>query len=154
MGRHGKRADHAESGQRDLPEFLIVNPGLNSGFMIPQYTAASMVSQNKQLSTPSSVDSIPSSNEQEDFVSMGANGATKLLRIAENLERIISIELLTAIQAIEFRRPLRSSEFLENVISSFRETIPFIEDDTIMYPEIAKSVEFIRNFRAASWVRF
>ena len=97
------------AGQRDLPEFLVANPGLNSGFMIPQYTAASIVSQNKQLCTPSSVDSIPSSNEQEDHVSMGANGATKLLRVAENLERIIAIELFTAIQALEFRRPLRSS---------------------------------------------
>jgi histidine ammonia-lyase len=96
------------AGQRDLPEFLVANPGLNSGFMIPQYTAASIVSQNKQLCTPSSVDSIPSSNEQEDHVSMGANGATRLLRVADNLERILAIELFTAIQAFEFRRPLRS----------------------------------------------
>ena len=99
------------AGQRDLPEFLVANPGLNSGFMIPQYTAASIVSQNKQLCTPSSVDSIPSSNEQEDHVSMGANGATRLLRVAENLEKILAIELFTAIQALEFRRPLRSSEY-------------------------------------------
>jgi histidine ammonia-lyase len=138
------------SGQRGLPDFLIANPGLNSGFMIPQYTAAAMVSQNKQLCSPSSVDSIPSSNEQEDHVSMGANGATKLLKIAENLERIIAIELFTAIQAIEFRRPLRSSEFIENVISSFRQTVPFINDDRIMYLEINKSVEFLRKFRPVS----
>ena len=108
------------AGQRDLPEFLVANPGLNSGFMIPQYTAASIVSQNKQLCTPSSVDSIPSSNEQEDHVSMGANGATKLLRVAENLEKILAIELFTAIQALEFRRPLRSSESMEGVVKSFR----------------------------------
>ena len=135
------------SGQRNLPEFLISNPGLNSGFMIPQYTAASIVSQNKQLCTPSSVDSIPSSNEQEDHVSMGANGATRLIRIAENLEKIIAIELFTAVQAIEFRRPLKSSRFLENVISSYRKIVPFLEDDRVLYPEISKSIDFIRNYR-------
>jgi histidine ammonia-lyase len=135
------------AGQRDLPEFLVANPGLNSGFMIPQYTAASIVSQNKQLCTPSSVDSIPSSNEQEDHVSMGANGATRLLRVAENLEKIIAIELFTAVQAIEFRRPLRSSEFIEEIITSFRKVIPFITDDKVMYTEIAKSVDFIRHYK-------
>ena len=134
------------AGQRDLPEFLVANPGLNSGFMIPQYTAASVVSQNKQLCTPSSIDSIPSSNEQEDHVSMGANGATKLLRVAENLERILAIELFTAVQALEFRRPLRSSEMLEDVVRSFRETIPFINNDKVMYPEIEKSVQFLKTF--------
>ena len=133
------------AGQRDLPEFLVANPGLNSGFMIPQYTAASIVSQNKQLCTPSSVDSIPSSNEQEDHVSMGANGATKLLRVAENLEKIIAIELFTAIQALEFRRPLRSSQLLENVVKSFREAVPFINDDKVMYTEIEKSVQFLKT---------
>ena len=135
------------AGQRELPEFLVVNSGLNSGFMIPQYTAASIVSQNKQLCTPSSVDSIPSSNEQEDHVSMGANGATKLLRIAENLEKIIAIELFTAIQALEFRRPLRSSQFIEDLVNSYRETIPFINDDKVMYSEIEKSINFIRNYK-------
>ena len=134
------------AGQRDLPEFLVVNPGLNSGFMIPQYTAASIVSQNKQLCTPSSVDSIPSSNEQEDHVSMGANGATKLLRVAENLEKILAIELFTAIQALEFRRPLRSSDYIENLVKSFREMVPFINDDKVMYTEIEKSVHFIRTY--------
>jgi histidine ammonia-lyase len=135
------------AGQRDLPEFLVANPGLNSGFMIPQYTAASIVSQNKQLCSPSSVDSIPSSNEQEDHVSMGANGATKLLRVTENLERIIAIELFTSVQALEFRRPLKSSDFIEKVVKSYRKSVPFIKNDKIMYGEIAKSVDFIRNFR-------
>ncbi len=135
------------AGQRDLPEFLVVNPGLNSGFMIPQYTAASIVSQNKQLCTPSSIDSIPSSNEQEDHVSMGANGATKLLRVAENLEKIIAIELFTAIQALEFRRPLRSSALIEEAVEAFRKNIPFINDDKVMYGEIAKSIAFVRNYR-------
>jgi histidine ammonia-lyase len=135
------------AGQRDLPEFLVANPGLNSGFMIPQYTAASIVSQNKQLCTPSSIDSIPSSNEQEDHVSMGANGATRLLLVAENLERIIAIELFTAVQALEFRRPLKSSDFIEDIVKSYRQTIPFIKDDKVMYSEIAKSVDFVRNFK-------
>jgi histidine ammonia-lyase len=134
------------SGQRELPEFLVANPGLNSGFMIPQYTAASIVSQNKQLCTPSSVDSIPSSNEQEDHVSMGANGATKLLRVAENLEKILAIELFTAIQALEFRRPLRSSDLIEDAVKSFRKTVPFINDDKVMYTEIEKSVHFLRTY--------
>src|SRR5664279_1320535 len=134
------------AGQRDLPEFLVANPGLNSGFMIPQYTAASIVSQNKQLCTPSSVDSIPSSNEQEDHVSMGANGATKLLRVAENLEKILAIELFTAIQALEFRKPLTSSVFIEDLVKSFRETVPFINDDKVMYTEIEKSIHFIRTY--------
>jgi histidine ammonia-lyase len=134
------------AGQRDLPEFLVANPGLNSGFMIPQYTAASIVSQNKQFCTPSSIDSIPSSNEQEDHVSMGANGATKLLRIAENLEKILAIELFTAVQALEFRRPLKTSTLLEKVVKQFRESVPFINDDKIMYPEIEKSIQFLRKF--------
>ncbi len=133
------------SGERELPEFLVANPGLNSGFMIPQYTAASVVSQNKQLCTPSSVDSIPSSNEQEDHVSMGANGATKLLRIAENLEKILAIEFFTAAQALEFRRPLKSSPFIEGIIEAYRKKVSFINDDRIMYHEIAKTIDFIRG---------
>ncbi len=134
------------SGQRNLPEFLVANPGLNSGFMIPQYTAASIVSQNKQLCTPTSVDSIPSSNEQEDHVSMGANGATRLLRVAENLEKLLAIELFTAIQALEFRRPLRSSVHIEKVVAAYRKRVPFIKNDCLMYDKIASSVEFIRTF--------
>lgn len=134
------------SGQRKLPEFLIANPGLNSGFMLPQYTAAAIVSQNKQLATPASVDSIPSSNEQEDHVSMGANAATKLLTVTENLEKILAIELLSASQAIEFRRPLRSSGYIEDVLSGFRKDIPFVDNDRVMYTEIEKAAEFIRKY--------
>lgn len=133
------------SGQRDLPEFLVANPGLNSGFMIPQYTAASIVSQNKQLATPSSVDSITSSNEQEDHVSMGANGATKALKVITNLQRIIAIELFTAAQALDFRGLINTSPFLQAFVSEYRRSVPFIKDDTIMYTEIAKSIEFIEN---------
>lgn len=133
------------SGQRDLPEFLVANPGLNSGFMIPQYTAASIVSQNKQLATPSSVDSITSSNEQEDHVSMGANGATKALRVANNLERIISIELFTAAQAIDFRGLDKTSPFLQAFINEYRGTVPFINNDVVMHTEINKSINFVQN---------
>ena len=133
------------SGQRGLPEFLVANPGLNSGFMIPQYVAAGVVSQNKQLCTPTSIDSIPSSNEQEDHVSMGANGATRLVRVADNLSRVLAIELLTACQALEFRRPLKSSDTLEKVFSDFRKIVPFIAEDRLMYPEIAQSINFIEN---------
>lgn len=133
------------SGWRNLPEFLVASPGLNSGFMIPQYSAASVVSRNKQLCTPASADSIPSSNEQEDHVSMGANGATKLLEITENTERIIGIELFNAAQAFEFRRPLKTSKHLEKLLTAFRKEVSFIDEDKIMYPEIERSIKFVQN---------
>ncbi|MBK9454195.1 MAG: histidine ammonia-lyase [Bacteroidetes bacterium] len=117
------------SGARNLPEFLTPNPGLNSGLMIPQYTAASIVSQNKQLCTPASVDSISSCNEQEDHVSMGANAATKCLRVVENIEKILAIELLTAAQAFEFRRPLKSSIAIENFYTAYRLSVDFNKVD-------------------------
>jgi histidine ammonia-lyase len=135
------------SGLRNLPAFLVDNPGLNSGFMIPQYTAASIASQNKQLATPSSVDSIVSSNGQEDHVSMGANGATKALRVMDNLERILAIELMNASQAIEFRRPLQSSEFIEMFLSSYREEVPFVKEDRILHYDIEKTVSFLNSFQ-------
>lgn len=135
------------SGSRNLPSFLIENPGLNSGFMIPQYTAASIASQNKQLATPASVDSIVSSNGQEDHVSMGANGATKALRIMDNLERILAIELMNASQAIEFRRPLKSSDFIEMFLKSYREEVPLLKEDRILHYDIQKSVSFLNSFR-------
>jgi len=134
------------AGERNLPSFLVANPGLNSGFMIPQYTAASIVSQNKQLATPCSVDSISSSNEQEDHVSMGANAATRLLRMTDNLERLLSIELFTAAQALEFRRPLKSSPFLEKIVAAYRKKVSFIEEDSVMYVEMQKTVQFIREY--------
>src|SRR5690606_15254348 len=134
------------SGLRGLPAFLVNNVGLNSGFMIPQYTAASIVSQNKQLATPASIDSIVSSNGQEDHVSMGANSATKCLRILENLQRILAIELFNASQALEFRRPLQSSEFVEMFVKSFREEVPFVEEDRILHYDIEKSVAFLKSF--------
>ena len=134
------------SGLRGLPAFLVSNAGLNSGFMIPQYTAASIASQNKQLATPASVDSIVSSNGQEDHVSMGANAATKCLRVMENLERILAIELMNASQAIEFRRPLQSSDFIEMFLKSYREEVPFVEEDRILHYDIEKSVVFLNSF--------
>lgn len=133
------------SGERGLPKFLVAKPGLNSGFMIPQYTAASIVSQSKGLCMPSSVDSIPSSQGQEDHVSMGSNAATKLCRVVGNTERVLAIELFNAAQALEFRRPKRSSEIIENIWSEYRKRVPFIDDDCVMYPYIAASVEFIRT---------
>jgi histidine ammonia-lyase len=134
------------SGSRNLPAFLVDNPGLNSGLMIPQYTAASIASQNKQLATPASIDSIVSSNGQEDHVSMGANSATKCLKIMENLERILAIELLNASQAIEYRRPLKSSEFIEQFLKSYRTEVPFIGEDRILHYDIEKSVTFLNSF--------
>lgn len=133
------------SGKRGLPSFLVAKPGLNSGFMIPQYAAASLVSQNKQLCMPASVDTIDSSQGQEDHVSMGANAATKCYRILENVEKILAIELMNAAQALEFRRPLETSPVLEKFVKDYRETVPFIEEDQVMYPHINRSVEFLRK---------
>ena len=135
------------SGLRNLPPFLVKNPGLNSGFMIPQYTAAGIVSENKQLCTPSSVDSIPSSINQEDHVSMGANGAVKCKRVIDNVEKVLAIELLTAVQAIEFRRPLKSSEQLEQIIVAFRKEVTFNDADRILHDDMMKSVSFLRNHK-------
>lgn len=132
-------------GKRGLPSFLVANPGLNSGFMIPQYTAASIVNQNKSLTMPCSSDSIESSQGQEDHVSMGANSATKAYRIAKNTERILAIELLNAAQALEFRRPLKSSPIIESFVAEYRKTVPFVVDDTILYKLIQKSVEFVES---------
>ena len=135
------------SGQRGLPLFLVKKAGLNSGFMIPQYTAAGIVSENKQLCTPSSVDSISSSNNQEDHVSMGANAATKCLRVIDNVEKILAIELLSAAQALDFRRPLKTSPILEELYSSFRQQISFNEEDRVLHDDMIKAIEFVREFR-------
>lgn len=133
------------AGQRGLPEFLVAHPGLNSGFMIPQYAAASVVSQNKQLCTPSSVDSITSSNEQEDHVSMGANAATKALRVVHNVENILAVELLASCQALGFRGIENTSPFLQALIGEYRQSVPFVEEDQLMYVLIDRSIEFIRK---------
>lgn len=133
------------SGVRGLPSFLVAKPGLNSGFMIPQYAAASIVSQSKGLCWPNSVDSIPSSQGQEDHVSMGSNSATKLLRVVDNTERVLAIELLNAAQALDFRDPAQSSPIISQWHKEYRKVVPFIENDCVMHPWIETSVEFLRN---------
>lgn len=133
------------SGTRGLPSFLVAKPGLNSGFMIAQYTAASVVSLNKSLATPSSIDSIPSSQGQEDHVSMGANAAIKLYKIVLNVERVLAIELFNAAQALEFRRPQKSSPIIEKLFDEYRKVVPFIVNDEVMYPHIQHSIEFLRK---------
>lgn len=133
------------SGSRDLPNYLVANPGINSGMMIPQYTAASLVSQNKQLCTPASVDSIVSSNGQEDHVSMGANAATKAYRVVNNLYAILAIELTVAAQALHFRRPSKTSPKLEKMVDTFRQRVPFVEEDRVLHHDLVKAERFIRE---------
>lgn len=140
------------SGQRNLPPFLVAQPGLNSGFMIPQYTAASIVSQNKQWCTPASVDSIDSSNGQEDHVSMGANAATKAFRVLENLKSVLAIELLNAAQALEFRDLTKTSSVTKSLHERYRKNVPYVAEDEYMRPLIVKSVNFINNNKASSFM--
>ena len=133
------------SGTRGLPSFLVANPGVNSGFMITQYTAASVVSLNKNLYSPASVESIPQFQGQEDHVSMGANAAIKLYKVVLNTERVLAIELFNATQALEFRRPLKSSSVIQEVFDRYRKDVPFIINDEVMYPYIQKSIDFLRK---------
>ncbi len=133
------------SGARNLPNYLVANPGINSGLMIPQYTAASIVSQNKQLCTPASVDSIVSSNGQEDHVSMGANAATKAYRVVNNVYSILAIELITAAQALDFRKPLKTSPVLERFVNTFRQSVPFIETDRLLHNDMVKAEKFLKE---------
>lgn len=134
------------NGNRDLPNFLAADAGLNSGFMIAQYAAASIVSQNKQLCMPASVDTIDSSKGQEDHVSMGANAATKCYKVVQNLKMVLAIELFTAAQAFEFRRPAKSSSAIEGLLKEFREHVPFIKDDVYMHEHMAKAQTFLQNY--------
>lgn len=133
------------SGTRGLPSFLVATPGVNSGFMITQYTAASVVSLNKSLAMPSSVDSIPSCQDQEDHVSMGANAAIKLRRVLLNTERVLAIELFNAAQALDFRLPLKSSAPIVAIHDEYRKIVPFILNDELMYPYIEASIQFLRK---------
>ncbi|MBC9798400.1 histidine ammonia-lyase [Sinomicrobium weinanense] len=141
-----RRTYQLVSGLRELPAFLVNDPGLNSGLMIPQYTAASIVSQNKQLATPASIDSIVSSNGQEDHVSMGANAATKCLRLLDNVERILAIELINASQALVFREPAQTSPFLREFLEAFRKEVPFISQDRVLHNDIMAATDFLKNF--------
>ena len=133
------------SGLRELPDFLVAKPGLNSGFMITQYTAASVVSLNKTLTMPSSADNVPSCQDQEDLVSMGANAAIKLRKIVANTERVLAIELFNAAQALDFRKPLRSSPEIMKVHDAYRKVVPFVDTDVVMYPHIEHSIQFLRR---------
>jgi len=133
------------SGKRGLPPFLTVDSGFNSGFMIPQYTAASIVSINKQYATPASIDSITSSNGQEDHVSMGANSALQLHKIIENVKYVLAIEMFTAAQALEFKKPLNSSKTIEKLVSSYRKEVKFIKNDEVMYNHIVSSVKYLES---------
>jgi len=132
-------------GKWGIPEYLIKESGLNSGFMITQYTSAALVSENKSMCFPASADSIPTSMGQEDHVSMGSISARKTLRIIENLEKVLAIELLCASQAFDFRRPLRSSKILEICHSYIRQGIPHVDNDVILSEYIEKSLEIIRS---------
>ena len=131
-------------GQRGLPAFLVAKPGLNSGFMIPQYTAASLVSANKQRCMPNSVDTIDSSNGQEDHVSMGAAAAIKTWHVVQDVERILAIELFTAAQALEFRRPFKSSVRLESLHAALREQVAFVKNDVVMHDPMEGTLAFLR----------
>ena len=133
-------------GKWGLPLFLMQNVGLNSGFMIPQYTTAALVTENKTLCFPACADSIPTSLGQEDHVSMGSISARKLGKVLDNLEFILAIELLSASQAIEFRRPFRSSEILEYAHSFVRSHVGFAEEDRIFADDINKVAGFIKDF--------
>ncbi|WP_296163998.1 aromatic amino acid lyase, partial [uncultured Porphyromonas sp.] len=134
-------------GLKGLPEFLVANPGLNSGFMIPQYAAAAMVSRNKMYCFAASSDSIVSSNGQEDHVSMGANAATKMLPLLDNLYAILGIELLNAAQALQLEgNQEKTSPRLQKLFQAFRKDVPFIENDVVMCPIIDKSASFVYSY--------
>jgi len=134
--------DPALSG---LPAFLTPRPGLNSGFMIPQVTAAALVSENKQRAYPASVDSIPTSANQEDHVSMAAHGARRLMQMAENAANVIGIELLAAAQGCDFHAPLRSSAALETVRTTLRVLVPTLEEDRYFHPDMVLATKLVRS---------
>lgn len=141
------------SGQRGLPAFLAPDAGLNSGFMIAQYTAAAIVSQTKQYCTPASVDSIVSSNGQEDHVSMGANAVTKLRKVVMNVQRVLAIELLTASQALDLRKPLQSSPALHNIWQDFRSEVSFMDADRVLHDDLMTAERFLNN-DPTQWIVF
>jgi histidine ammonia-lyase len=148
-----RRTYQLVSGLRGLPSFLVEKSGLNSGLMIPQYTAASIVSANKQLATPASVDSIVSSNGQEDHVSMGANAAIQAYQIIENVERILAIELLNASQAMFFRTK-KTAPFLSAILSGFQSVIPKLTEDRVLHDDIQKAIKFIQTLELENDVLF
>jgi len=132
-------------GQRGLPPFLTDDPGLHSGMMIAQYTAAAIVSQNKTLCAPASTDSIVSCNGQEDHVSMAANAATKARRVVLNLERLLAIEFMVGMQALDYRRPLKSSPGIEKIREEYRRVVPRLETDRVLSVDLEKTVGFLKH---------
>jgi histidine ammonia-lyase len=133
------------SGQRGLPPFLTKAPGLHSGLMIAQYTAAAIVNQNKTWCMPASADSIVSCNGQEDHVSMAANAGTKAWKVVQNVERLLAIEWMCVAQAMEFRRPLRTSPQLESLLAAYRAVVPALEDDRVLHGDIEATIAFGRK---------
>jgi len=146
-----RRTFQMVSGKRELPAFLTPDPGLNSGMMIPQYTAASIASQNKQLSTPASVDSIVSSMGQEDHVSMAANAATKAYQVVRNTERILSIEFMVSMQALELRLPIPSSPQLERLRMVYRQVVPALGSDRILSTDMHQTLDFLKGIKATEY---
>jgi histidine ammonia-lyase len=142
-----RRTFQLTCGKRELPPFLVADSGLNSGYMIPQYTAAAITSMNKQLATPASVDSITSSGGQEDHVSMGANAAVKCYKVVYNIEKVLAIEYMCATQGLDFRKPLRSSAFIESTKKAYRNIVPFYEKDRVIYDDIQRTVDFMRTIK-------
>lgn len=140
-----RRTFQLTCGNRGLPPFLVKDSGLNSGYMIPQYTAASIASMNKQLATPASVDSITSSGGQEDHVSMGANAAVKCYKIVYNIEKVLAIEFMCAMQALHFREPLKSSPLIEKIKTDYRKIVPLYTEDRVIYDDIQNTVDFMRT---------
>lgn len=136
--------DPALSG---LPAFLTPKPGLNSGFMIPQVTAAALVSENKQMAYPASVDSIPTSANQEDHVSMAAHGARRLMAMAQNAASVVAIELLAAAQGCDFHAPLTSSVPLEAARARVRAEVPHLSDDRHFHPDLVAAIDLIHSGR-------
>jgi histidine ammonia-lyase len=132
-----------------LPAFLTARPGLHSGFMIAQVTAAALVAENKQRAMPASVDSIPTSANQEDHVSMAAHGARRLLPMAENAGAVLGIELLAAAQGCDFHAPLRSSPRLEQARSTLRAAVPALDGDRYMAPDLAAAASLVASGKIA-----
>ncbi len=138
--RIARLVDHKLS---DLPPFLVSDSGVNSGFMIPQYTAAAIVSEDKVLAHPSVVDSIPTSANQEDHVSMGGYSARKGRQILDNANKVIAIEMLNAAQGMDFRAPLKPGKGTRAAFAEYRKHVPFYEKDQVMQPLMLKSLELV-----------
>lgn len=142
-----RRTYQLQSGQRGLPHFLVNNPGLNSGMMVSQYTSAALVNENKVFCTPASVDTIPTCQLQEDSVSMGGTSAYKLVTVLENTGYIFAIELMNAVQAVEFNKGLNLSPVTSDIVSEYREHVTFLENDRVLSDDINKSHQFLLEHR-------